>query len=146
MKHLFVNFALHLGIPEKLTIDSLNILHKKLTKKLAAHYQDIGIQLGLEMCEIKALSLKDVDVTENFRKMLDKWINKCEERDGADILRRILQALESEAVNQVALANKLRKQWKDCYCKLPNFQTVFKDLFPCSCLTQSVYIANTKRQ
>ena len=107
-------FALHSGIPENFTIESLNILHKKLTTKLAANYQDIGIQLGLQLCEIRALSRKDVDVRENFQNMLDQWINYGEERDGADTLRYILQALESEAVNQVALANKLRKQWKDC--------------------------------
>ena len=108
---------MHAGITENFTIESLGILHEKLTTKLAASFESLGIQLGLELSEIKALSYKDVDVVKNLRSVLDQWKADGEGRDGAEALRLIIQALKSSTVKQIRLANDLEVKWKDCYCE-----------------------------
>ena len=104
-------------IPENFTTASLNHLHRLLTK-LAAKFEELGIQLGLELAEIDALSYKKVDMGQNLHRMLDYWKDKGNWSDGKEPLSLIFTALESKSIKRQAIANELRKKWKDCYCKL----------------------------
>lgn len=85
---------------------------------LANKAEDLGIQLGLELSEIKELSHKRVEVKEKLRDMLYAWCSSQKWSDKAEPLRLIIKALQSELLKQEALANDLKDKWKNCCCKL----------------------------
>ena len=105
-------------IPDSFTPGSLGLLQEKLTKALAAKFQQFGVQLELELSEIESLSYKNVNMELNLHNMLDEWRRKGEWRDGSEPLRLIFRALESNAVREISLLRKLREKWKACECEL----------------------------
>ena len=105
-------------IPDNLTCDSLDLLHRELTGALAAKFEAVGIQLGMELPEIEALSYQKVDMNRNLHTMLSRWRDGGKWRDEAEPLRQIFEALESASVRRTALAKELRDKWKDCFCEL----------------------------
>ena len=75
-----------------------------------------GVQLGLELSDIRGLTYMDRDLGENLHKMLDKWYNgkwRDSNEDGKEIIVRALEKMQRRAI-----AQKLREKWRDCYCKL----------------------------
>ncbi|CAI8045240.1 hypothetical protein GBAR_LOCUS25044, partial [Geodia barretti] len=104
-------------IPDQLTIENHSLLHDTLTKALAHKFQELGVQLDLELSQIQALSYRRVDMSEHLHKMLERWMSEGQwsSDERAEPLRRICEALESDCVRQRRLARELREKWKDCY-------------------------------
>ena len=94
-------------IPEVFDRHSVNLLHGKLTKELAAQYNKFGIQVGLSMAQIETFSRRTESVTDHIYSMLSEWCKMDKP------LSDIFDALESEAVGQRALAKELRVKWSD---------------------------------
>ena len=59
-------------IPDQLTIENLSLLHDTLTKALAHKFQELGVQLDLELSQIQALSYRRVDMSDHLHKMLER--------------------------------------------------------------------------
>ena len=107
-------------IPDQLTVENLSLLHDTLTKALAHKFQELGVQLDLELSQIQALSYRRVDMSDHLHKMLERWMSEGQwsSDERAEPLRCICEALESDCVRQRRLAGELREKWKDCYCEV----------------------------
>jgi hypothetical protein len=107
-------------IPDQVTIENLSLLHDALTKALAHRFQELGVQLDLELSQIQALSYRRVDMSQNLHRMLEQWMSEGQwsSDERAEPLRCICVALESDCLRQRRLASELREKWKDCYLDL----------------------------
>ena len=61
-------------IPDQLTTENLSLLHDTLTKTLAHQFQELRVQLDLELSQIQALSYRRVDMS--LHKMLERWMSE----------------------------------------------------------------------
>ena len=98
--------------PRKTHCPNLSLLHNKLTKSLAHKFQELGVQLDVELSQIPALSYRREDGSHKLHKMLEQGVNGGKWSDRTEPLRCVCRALERNCVRE------LREKWRDCYCEL----------------------------
>ena len=77
-------------------------------KDVTSEYRAFGLQLGIKDDKIKEIQLSNCDVQRCLTDMLTEWYRSYEVGNRAVA---VLGAIESESINNIALANKLREKW-----------------------------------